>query len=232
MLMRMIDQQYLKTPFYGTRRFTAWLKREGHLVNRKRVQRLMRLMDIQAIYPKPRTSKQGGPHKIYPYLLAGVPITHPDQVWSSDITYIPMARGFMYLTVMMDWHSRYVLTWELSNTLDAQFCLEALDSALSMGKPEIFNSDQGCQYTSLAFLQRLKQAKISISMDGKGRCFDNIFVERLWRTVKYEDIYIKSYETVPALYRGLENYFEFYNDQRVHQALGYRTPTEVYREDA
>lgn len=230
-LMRLIDEQFTKTPFYGSRRFAVWLNREHGLgVNRKRVQRLMRLMGLEAIYPKPRTSQRDKEHKVYPYLLEGVQIARPDHVWATDITYIPMQRGFMYLTVVLDWYSRYILSWELSNTLEARFCLEALELALARSKPEIFNSDQGCQYTSHAFTDMLKSAGIQISMDGKGRCFDNIFVERLWRTVKYEHIYIHDYQTVQSLYRGLSDYITFYNKERPHQSLDYQTPEEVYQE--
>lgn len=229
-LMRLLDEQFTKTPFYGSRRFVAWLKREHNMVvNRKRVQRLMRQMGLEAIYPKPRTSLKAKEHKIYPYLLEGVQVNRPDFVWATDITYVPMQQGFMFLTVILDWYSRYILSWELSNTLETRFCLDALEGALGSGKPEIFNSDQGCQYTSLAFTERLKSEGVRISMDGKGRCFDNIFVERLWRTVKYEHIYLHDYATVRSLYRGLSEYVSFYNEERPHQSLEYQTPAEVYR---
>lgn len=229
-LMRLLDEQFTKTPFYGSRKFVAWFKREhGLVVNRKRVQRLMRQMGLEAIYPKPRTSQTSKEHNIYPYLLKGVQVDKPDFVWATDITYVPMQQGFMYLTVILDWYSRYVLSWELSNTLEARFCLDALEGALGRSKPEIFNSDQGCQYTSQAFTERLKSEGVQISMDGKGRCFDNIFVERLWRTVKYEHIYIHEYETVRSLYRGLSEYIRFYNEERPHQSLKNKTPAEVYR---
>lgn len=227
-LMRLIDAQYTKTPFYGWPRMTAHLRRLGWPVNHKRVQRLMQEMGLQAIYPKPRTSMAAPDHKIYPYLLGEVEMTHPNQVWSADITYVPMSKGFMYLVAILDWFSRYVLTWQLSNTLDTAFCLEALDGALGQGCPEIFNTDQGVQFTSLAFTSRLEQAGIAISMDGRGRALDNIFVERLWRSVKYEDIYLKDYATVPALAEGLERYFQFYNHERPHQSLAYQTPAEVH----
>jgi putative transposase len=228
MLMALIDKQYTRTPFYGWPRMTAFLRREGYAVNHKRVQRLMGLMGLQAIYPKPRTSQPARDHKIYPYLLRGVSITRPDQVWSSDITYIPLPGGFMYLVAIMDWYSRYVLAWRLSNTLDSLFCIAALQEALHQHQPEIFNTDQGCQFTSVAFTGRLEAAGIRISMDGRGRALDNIFVERLWRTVKYEDVYLKNYATVLALIDGLTCYFAFYNEERLHQSLDYRTPAEVY----
>lgn len=228
-IMEKIDRQYMKTPFYGSRRFTAWLEREHEIkVNRKRVQRLMRLMRIEAIYQKPKFRASGAQHKIYPYRLKDVHINTPNHVWASDITYIPMRQGFMYLVAIMDWHSRFVLAWELSNTMDVSFCMDALQQAFLFGKPEIFNSDQGSQFTSNAFTESLCEKGILISMDSKGRCFDNIFIERLWRTVKYEDVYIRDYEDVPSLFTGMESYFHFYNFERVHQALGYRTPAEVY----
>ena len=227
-LMRKIDRQYTKTPFYGSRRVTEWLRREGYNVNRKRVQRLMRVMDIEAIYPKPRTSRPDEQHKVYPYLLRDFAIERPNQVWSTDITYIPLRGGFVYLVAILDWFSRYVLSWQLSNSLERAFCVEALDAALAQGAPDIFNSDQGCQFTSTDFTDRLHKAGVQISMDGRGRCFDNIFTERLWRTVKYEEVYINDYDNVPAAYHGLESYWEFYNTERLHQALGYRTPQEVH----
>jgi putative transposase len=229
-LMRLIDEQYTKTPFYGWPRMTAHLHRLGLWVHHKRVQRLMQKMGLQAIYPKPHTSSAANDSKIYPYLLGGVAITRPNQVWSADITYVRMATGFMYLVAILDWCSRYVLAWQLSNTLDAAFCLEALEMALVQGCPEIFNTDQGVQFTSLAFTSRLERAGSAISMDGRGRALDNIFVERLWRTVKYEDIYLKDYATVPVLEAGLERYFTFYNYERPHQSLAYRTPAEVHWE--
>jgi putative transposase len=227
-IMTFIDKQYIKTPSYGSRRMTDQLKLEGQTVNRKRIQRLMRQMGLQAIYPKPRLSQPAKEHKIYPYLLRHVSVEWINQVWSSDITYIPMSNGFMYLSVVMDWYSRYVLSWRLSNTLDADFCLEALDEALSTGCPEIFNTDQGPQFTSTAFTGRLLKNDIKISMDGRGRALDNVFVERLWRSVKYEDIYLKDYQSVAELYSGLEQYFWHYNKERPHQGLNGITPAMVY----
>ena len=202
-LMRLIDEQYLHTPFYGSRGMTQWLIRQGHDVNRKRVQRLMRVMGLEAIYPRRRTSEPCPEHRIYPYLLRNLAIERPDQVWSADITYVPLTRGFMYLVAVLDWHSRYVLSWELSNTLDSGFCLAALEAALANRQPEIFNTDQGAQFTSQAFTSRLAGAGIAISMDGKGRCLDNVFVERLWRTVKYEELYLRCYEPI-AFMQGCE----------------------------
>jgi putative transposase len=227
-LMALIDREYTDHPFHGSRGMTAWLRREGHAVNRKRVQRLMRLMGLEAVYPKPRLSVAGAGHPVYPYLLRNVVIERPDQVWSTDITYIPMPQGFMYLTAVIDWYSRYVLSWRLSNTLDGEFCLEALEEALSQGCPEVFNTDQGAQFTSASFTGRLEAAGIQVSMDGKGRCLDNVFVERLWRTVKYEYVYLCRPEIVPALMAGLTTYFGYYNGQRSHQSLENRTPAEVY----
>lgn len=227
-LMALMDQQYLKTPFYGSRRFTEWLNKQGHGVNRKHVQRLMRLMGIEAIYQKPNTSKPAPGHRIYPYLLRNLAITRADQVWASDITYIPMARGFLYLTVVMDWFSRFVLAWRLSNTLEADFCVDALETALLLGHPEIFNTDQGSQYTSDDFTGVLLGAGVQISMDGKGRCLDNVVVERLWRSLKYEEVYLHAYETVPEARKGIGAWLGFYNDERQHQSLGYLTPREVY----
>jgi putative transposase len=227
--MRLIDQRYTGCPFYGSRKMTIWLKERGHAVNRKRVQRLMRLMGLEAVYPKPKLSTPGQGHKVFPYLLRGVTIGRVGQVWSTDITYVPLASGFMYLAAVIDWFSRYVIAWRLSNTLDGSFCLELLDEALAQGRPEVFNTDQGVQFTARAFTGRLEAAGVAVSMDGKGRCLDNVFVERLWRTVKYEDIYLRGYETVPALTQGLELYFPFYNEERPHQALDYRTPGAIYR---
>lgn len=227
-LMSKLDTQYTKAPFYGSRRMTEWLKREGHSVNRKRVRRLMRIMGIEAIYPKRRTSLTDEEHKIFPYLLRGVTIARPNQVWATDITYIRMQRGFVYLVAILDWHSRYVLAWELSNTLDRAFCITALEAALSRATPEIFNSDQGCQFTSNDFTDVLKNAGVQISMDGRGRVFDNIFTERLWRSVKYEDIYINDYQDVSDVYDGLTWYFDFYNNERLHQSLDYATPHEIH----
>jgi putative transposase len=227
-LMRLIDEQYLRTPFYGWPRMTAWLQRQGYPVNHKRIQRLMQLMGLQAIYPRPRTTIPDTTHKIYPYLLRNLPIKRPNQVWSADISYIPMAHGFMYLVAIMDWYSRFVLAWQLSNTLDNGFCLDALEQALKHTQPEIFNTDQGVQFTSLPFTNRLLTAGVRISMDGRGRALDNVFVERLWRSVKYEDIYLKNYASVLDLDLGLLAYFHFYNHDRPHQALAYRTPAEVH----
>jgi putative transposase len=227
-LMKLIDRQYLTIPFYGTRKIAACLKSQGKRANRKRVQRLMRLMGLKAIYRSPRTSKPAPGHKIYPYLLKGMKITRPNQVWAADITYIPMARGFLYLVAIIDWYSRYVLSWKLSNTLDADFCVEALEEALKKGKPEIFNTDQGSQFTGEAFTRLLKQHGIRISMDGKGSYNDNLFIERLWRSVKYEEVYLKAYQDGREARISLGNYFRFYNVERPHQTHGYRTPAEVY----
>lgn len=227
-LMRLIDEQYLKTPFYGYPRMTAHLRRQGYQVNPKRIRRLMRKMDLQAIYPQKRTTMAAPGHKIYPYLLRNLSITHPNQVWSSDITYIPMQRGFMYLVAIIDWYSRYVLTWQLSNTLDGRFCLQALAQSLTHSTPEIFNTDQGAQFTARAFTERLENANVRVSMDGRGRALDNVFVERLWRSVKYENIYLHDYATVPQLEAGLHSYFTFYNYERPHQSLGYDVPVNVH----
>jgi putative transposase len=227
-LMRLIDEQYTRTPFYGSRRMVVALDALGYPVNRKRVQRLMRVMGLEGVAPGPRTGKPQPQHKVYSYLLRDVKIVRPNQVWGSDITYVPMRSGFLFLVAILDWYSRYVVAWALSNTQDTEFCLEALEQALSGARPEIFNSDQGAQYTSAEFTERLKAHAIRISMDGRGRVFDNIFTERLWRTVKYELIYLNDYDTGAALYRGLSEYFTFYNTERPHQALGYRTPAEVY----
>jgi len=229
-LMALIDRQYLRAPFYGSRRMTAWLRAQGHMVNRKRVQRLMRMMGIEAIYQRPRTSRPAPEHRIYPYLLRGLRIERVNQVWAADICYIPMARGFVYLVAVMDWVSRYVLAWRLSNLLDASFCVEALEEALGFGRPEIFNTDQGSQFTGQDFTGVLGAHGISISMDGRGRFADNILVERLWRSLKYEEVYLKAYESVAEARAGIAAYFEFYNHQRLHQALGYRTPRRVFEE--
>jgi putative transposase len=231
-LMRLIDEQYLKTPFYGSRRMTAVLERAGESVNRKRVQRLMRLMGLEGLFPGRRTSLAEPGAKAYPYLLRDRTLTRIDEVWSSDITYVPMRHGFMYLTAVIDWYSRYVLSWRLSNTMDVGFCLEALDEALSRGKPEIFNTDQGSQFTSREYTGRLEGAGVAVSRDGRGRALDNVFVERLWRSVKYEDIYLKDYEQTIELETGLTAYFRFYDEDRPHQSLDYRTPGEVYRAGA
>ena len=229
-LMRLIDEQFSRRPIYGSRRLVIWLASQQHVVNRKHVQRLMRQMGLVAIYPKPRLSVGKKEHKIYPYLLRNVAVTRPNQVWATDITYVRLARGFMYLVALLDWYSRYVLSWRLSNSLEESFCIEALEEALAWQCPEIFNSDQGVQFTSKSFTSRLEDRGVAISMDGRGRVFDNIFIERLWRTVKYEDIYLKDYETVPELRHGLEDYFTFYCYERPHQSLDNRTPWEVYRE--
>jgi len=227
--MRLIDQEYTAHPFYGTRKMRDYLKRKGYVVNRKRLQRLMRLMGLASIAPGKRTSVPGVRHKIYPYLLRNIAITHPGQVWCSDITYIRLKGGFVYLTVVMDWYSRYVLSWEISVTMEDSFCVIALERALRCyDVPEIFNTDQGAQYTGNSFTGVLKDNEIAISMDGKGRAMDNIMVERLWRTVKYEDIYIRDYESVTDLVAGLKRYFSFYNDERPHQSFGGMTPAEVY----
>jgi putative transposase len=229
-LMALLDREYTAHPFLGSRRLTQWLIEQGEEVNRKRVQRLMRLMGLEALYPKPKLSVAGRGHRRYPYLLRQVRIERPDQVWSTDITYVPLASGFMYLAAILDWFSRYVIAWRLSNTLDGSFCLEMLEEALSRGRPEVFNTDQGVQFTAQAWTGRLESAGVAVSMDGKGRCLDNVFVERLWRTVKYEDIYLWRYERVPELQQGLGRYFPYYNEERLHQALDYRTPGQVYRE--
>jgi len=228
MLMRLLDEQYMKTPFYGVPRMHQWLCSQGFPVNIKRVRRLLRLMGLIAIYPKPNLSKAANEHKKYPYLLRDVKMVSPNQVWSSDITYIPMHHGFMYLTVVMDWYSRYVIAWRLSNSLDASFCVECLEAALSKATPLIFNTDQGVQYTSSVYTQCLENKGVLISMDGKGRAFDNIFNERLWRSVKYEYVYLNVIETVPELWKGLNNYFAFYNQERFHQSLDYKTPAQIY----
>ncbi len=207
---------------------TTWLRKLGYEINRKRVQRLMRKMGLQAIYPRPKTSQTHSQHRIYPYLLGGVSITHSNQVWSTDITYVPMLQGFMYLVAVMDWFSRYVLSWRLSNTLEADFCIDALDEALTLGKPDIFNSDQGAQFTSPRFTSRLEEEGIRISMDGRGRALDNVFVERLWRSIKYEDLYLKSYDTVPQPHLGLSDYLHFYNYDRPHQGLNNLVPADLY----
>jgi putative transposase len=228
-LMRLIDQQFLRTPFYGSRRMTASLERSGETVNRKRVQRLMAKMGLEAIFPRPRTTIAATDGRVYPYLLRDRVLTRVNEVWSSDITYVPMRHGFMYLTAVIDWYSRYVLSWRLSNTLEGQFCLEALDEALAQGRPEIFNTDLGSQFTAREYTGRLEDAGIAVSRDGRGRALDNVFVERLWRSVKYEDIYIKDYEQTSELESGLGAYFWFYDEERPHQSLDYRTPGEVYR---
>jgi putative transposase len=231
-LMGLLDAQYTETPFYGVLRMTAWLRSQGHEVNPKRVRRLLRAMGLEAVYPKPRLSLNNAENKVFPYLLRGVKVTRPDQVWATDITYIRLAKGFAYLVAIMDWYSRYVLSWELSLTLEADFCVAALERALAQGRPEIFNSDQGVQFTSTEFTGRLEGAGVKISMDGRGRAFDNIFVERLWRSVKYEEVYLRDYEDPRIARESLDRYFGFYNEKRLHQALEYQTPADVYREAA
>ena len=228
-LMRLLDEQYTKCPFYGVRRMTAWLAQQGYTINEKRVRRLLRKMGLLAVYPKPCLSRPAPGAQVYPYLLRHVAIERVDQVWSTDITYIRLLTGFIYLVAIIDWYSRYVLAWEVSNTLESSFCLAALDRALQQAEPEVFNSDQGAQFTSLMFTERLTERRIKISMDGRGRALDNIFVERLWRSVKYEEVYLKEYRTVPDAIMGLGGYFEFYNRERLHQSLGYKTPEAVYR---
>lgn len=228
-LMRLIDEQYLKTPFYGFRRITAWLQREGHEVNQKRVRRLMILMGLKAIYPGPNLSKANYSHKIYPYLLRNLKISRANQVWSADITYIRLKDGFIYLVAIMDWFSRKVLAWEVSITLESDFCVRALERALvKYGKPEIFNTDQGVQFTSRDFTGILEKNEIKISMDGKGRALDNVFIERLWRSLKYEEVYLKEYESVKDALDNMRQYFEFYNSKRLHQSIEYKVPNEVY----
>jgi len=227
-VMRFLDEQYLKTPFYGSRKMVQALLDAGYVVNRKRVQRLMRLMGLEAIYQKPRTSAAEPGHKKYPYLLGGITIDRPGQVSASDITYIPMARGFLYLVAVIDWHSRFVLSWRLSNSMETTFCEEALKDSLSYGTPEVFNTDQGSQFTSDDFTNILKGAGVAISMDGKGRWMDNVFVERLWRSLKYEEVYLKAYDSVAEARAGIAAWIEFYNFERPHQALGYLTPWEAF----
>jgi putative transposase len=228
-LMRLIDEEYTRHPFYGSRQMRNWLRRQGHKVNRKRVQRLMRKMGLASVAPKPNTSRPAPAHKIYPYLLRNLEITRPNHVWCADITYIRLAHGFVYLTAVMDWHSRYVLAWEVSVTMEEGFCVSALQSALRrQGRPQIFNTDQGAQFTGETFTGVLKDANVAISMDGKGRAADNIMVERLWRSVKYEEVYLKEYQSVSELIAALRAYFVFYNDERPHQSHGGLTPAQVY----
>ena len=226
--MDLIDEIHTKTPFYGSRKITEVIRLKGHEINRKRVQTLMRKMGISAIYPGPNTSKRRHEHKVYPYLLKGLEIKEPNHVWSTDITYIRLEQGFIYLVAVIDWYSRYVLSWQLSNTLDTHFCIEALERAFEYGQPQIFNTDQGCQFTSEAFTSCLLERDIAISMDSRGRALDNIFVERLWRSVKYENIYINDYRKVMEAFIGLKDYFYFYNKERIHQSLGYKTPESVH----
>lgn len=228
LLMRLLDEQYTRAPFYGSRRMTAWLATQGYEVNRKRVTRLMEVMGLEAVYPKPKLSQPGEGHRIYPYLLRGTTVERINQVWSADITYIRMAQGFLYLVAVMDWFSRFVLSWSLSVTMEAEFCIEALQRALRRGRPDIFNSDQGAQFTGQRFTGELAERQIAISMDGRGRCMDNIFVERLWRSLKYEEVYLKDYASVAEARAGIAGYFQFYNQERLHQSLGYRTPAALY----
>jgi putative transposase len=229
-LMRLLDEQYVQTPFFGVPRMTQWLRRQGHWVNEKRVRRLLRQMGIEAVYPRRKQglSQADREHKVYPYLLQDLEIAQPDQVWAADITYIRMARGWLYLMAILDWFSRYVVAWELSITLEADFCVTALKRALALARPEIFNTDQGSQFTSAGWIEALEEAAVAISMDGRGRVFDNIFVERLWRSVKVEEVYLHDYQSVGDARKGLGQYLAFYNEERPHQALGYRTPAEVY----
>lgn len=230
-LMRVIDETYLAYPFFGSRQMTRWLQRQGHAVNRKRVRRLMRTMGLEAIYRRPNLSKASKKHPVYPYLLRDLAVVRAGQVWATDITYIPVRGGYVYLCAVIDWHSRYVLAWELSNTLDAAFCVRAVERAMAEhGVPEIFNTDQGCQFTSAEFTQPLLSAGVKLSMDGKGRCLDNVFVERLWRSLKHEEVYLKRYESVVDAHRQIGDYLRFYNEHRPHSAHGRQTPAEVYRQ--
>ncbi len=228
MLMNLLDEQYTRTPFYGVQKMTVYLNEQGHHVNVKRVRRLLRTMGLEAIYPKPNLSKANPEHKKFPYLLRGLAIVRCDQVWSTDITYIRLQKGFVYLVAIIDWYSRYVLNWRISTTLEADFCIETLEEALATGECEIFNTDQGSQFTTNRFTAPLIARGIQVSMDGKGRALDNIFVERLWRSVKYENIYLREYPDVQSVKKGLDEYFEFYNHQRYHESLGYKRPAEVY----
>ena len=227
-IMDLIDRQYIKTPFYGSRRMAAILRRKGHLANRKKIQRLMRVMGLEAIYPKRNLSKPHPDHKVYPYLLNNLDITRNNQVWGTDITYIRMNTGWLYMVAILDWHSRFVVSWELSTTMEIDFCLTAMDNAFYYAIPEIVNSDQGSQFTSPKFLNKLEQADIKISMDGRGRAMDNIFTERLWRSLKYEEVYVKDYQTVREAKKGIEDYIGLYNYERPHQSLKYKTPAEIY----
>ncbi len=229
MYMRLIDEQFLRTPFYGVPRMQQYMQGLGYQINKKRISRLYKIMDLRTIYPKPKTTIEDKEHKKYPYLLSNVIITKPNQVWSTDITYIPMNKGFMYLVAVMDWYSRYVLSWRLSNSMEVSFCIEALEEALQFGKPEIFNSDQGSQFTSTDFTGKLESAKIQISMDGKGRAIDNVFIERLWRSVKYEYVYLNSPSTGKEIYDGMNKYFHFYNNERKHQSLNYQVPVNIWK---
>ena len=231
-LMRLIDEEYTRHPFCGSRRLMRWLHHQGYAVGRHRVRRLMGVMGLEAVYPKPKLSQPGEGHKIYPYLLNGVTVTRTNQVWSTDITYIRMEEGFVYLVAVMDWFSRFVLSWALSLTMEIDFCLEALERALRRGRPEIFNSDQGSQFTSDKFTAVLAKRGVAISMDGRGRCLDNIFIERLWRSLKYEEVYLREYKRVPEAHTGISNWFRYYNHERLHQSLDYRTPATLYRPGA
>lgn len=226
--MRLLDEQYTQTPFYGVERMTAWLRQQGYAVNAQQVRRLLRLMGLEALYPKPRLSVPGAEEQRYPYLLRGRASTGVNDVWSTDITYVRMRHGCLYLVAVLDWYSRFVLAWELSNTLDTGFCLAALETALRHSQPVIFNTDQGVQFTSAAYTSRLEQAGIQIRWDGRGRALDNVFVERLWRSVKWEEVYLHDYQTVTEAVSGLARYFRFYNYERLHQALGYHTPAQIY----
>jgi putative transposase len=228
MLTHRIDEIYTKHPYFGVLRMTHWLRREGYNVNPKRIRRLMHRMGIHAVYPKKNLSQSNPGHRIYPYLLRGLQIEYPNQVWSTDITYIRLQDGFAYLVAVIDWFSRYVLSWELSNSLDVNFCLIALGKALDQDTPQIFNTDQGCQFTSNIFTKQLIDKEVKISMDGRGRALDNIFIERFWRSLKYEDIYLKGYETILEAYQGIRAYLDFYNNERQHQSLAYHTPAEIY----
>ena len=228
-LMRVIDETYLAYPFFGSRQMAAWLRRQGHCVNRKRVRRLMRLMGLEAIYQKPNLSRANAAHRVYPYLLRHLVVDRPNQVWATDITYVPVQGGYAYLCAVIDWHSRCVLAWELSNTLDASFCTRTVQRAFDAhGVPEIFNTDQGCQFTSAEFTQPLLALGVKLSMDGKGRCLDNVFIERLWRSVKYEEVYLKSYRSLVDAHAQLDTYFRFYNERRPHSSLDEATPAEIY----
>ena len=229
LLMRLLDEQYTRAPFYGSRRMTEWLATKGHEVNRKRIWRLMQVMGLEAVYPKPKMSQPGEGHKIYPYLLRDVTVARVNQVWSTDITYIRMAQGFVYLVAVMDWFSRFVLSWALSLTMELDFCLEALKRAFRWGRPEIFNSDQGSQFTARKFTAELESRGVAVSMDGRGRCMDNIFIERLWRSLKYEEVYLRDYARVPDAQAGIGRWLRFYNRERLHQSLGYKTPAGLYR---
>jgi len=227
-IMNLLDEEHTKRPFYGVRKMTEFINRSGYKAGTDRVRSLLRRMGLEAICPKRNLSLRRKDHKVYPYLLRGVKITRPNQVWSTDITYVRLMEGFAYLVAIIDWYSRYVISWNMSNTADVDLCVEALEESLKYGKPDIFNTDQGSQFTSSKFTSKLKDNKIKISMDGRGMMFDNIFIERLWRTVKYEDIYIKGYETIPEARKGLKEYFKFYNNERYHQSLDYKTPWEYY----